>query len=368
MALFATTSHECSRLPRREKWRTDGEADQTRMEYLLKHELQTAHPWVERCRQTPRFGVLLLDPFHDWKSAIQTAQFIETLGYDSLWIQDHPGTGCADCWITLAALAQATRRIRLGSGVSCLPFRSPWHLARLAVDVDRLSNGRLILGIGIGDFQFEFQQLGVPWLDTRTRQQALEETVQILEGLWSGEPLSYHGTFFQVEQATITPRPIQHPRIPIMIGGGGEKVTLRQVAAYADMSNFAPHPAAGKASTHKDILRKYRVLAAHCTAQGRRYETILRSFLHFPVLLAHTTSEVEAKQTRDPFGYREFMLPAQLAGTPAEMIHSYQALIECGVQYFIAGVYVDDRETLCLLAEEVIPRLRPASGRVSAHA
>src|ERR1019366_3545420 len=133
------------------------------------------------------------------------------------------------------------------ASVSGICYRNPVLLARMAADVDRASHGRLVLGLGIGDDPGEFEKLGIPFPGTRERQAMLEETIQIVQGLWRGETLTFQGTHFQVQQATGYPLPVQHPRVPLLIGGGGERVTLRQVAQYADMSNFGPHIWTGSA-------------------------------------------------------------------------------------------------------------------------
>lgn len=180
-----------------------------------------------------------------------------------------------------------------------------------------------------------------------------------MQGLWNEQPLTYKGNYFQTREAFITPGPLQQPYVPILIGGGGEQITLRQVAQYADMSNFAVHPWTGSAFSLEDVLRKYTALHAHYEMLGHPYDAILRSYSNV-TLLARNHSEVEAKKSIDPLDIQDFLLSSMVAGTPAELIRYYQALVDCGVQYFIVGVYSQDRETLSLLAEEVIPALTPA--------
>src|SRR5262249_42980805 len=146
------------------------------------------HPWVAEGQKTIRFGVSLVDPRADWAAYIKKVQQAEVLGFDTIWVPDHPAL-YADCWTTLAALAVQTQTIRLGL-VNCVPFRNPALLARLAADVDRLSNGRLVLGLGIGDDEQEAAQLGFSFPHPRERQQALEEAVQIILGLWGPTPFT----------------------------------------------------------------------------------------------------------------------------------------------------------------------------------
>src|SRR5690242_19571591 len=132
------------------------------------------HPWVQEGLQQLRAGVGFLDTGIDWHRTREYVQAAEELGYDSLWVPDHPLL-MPDCWAHLAALTAITRTIRLGPLVNCIGYRSPLALARAANDIDRWSQGRLVLGLGIGDFDFEFAQLGLPVRRVRERQEALEE-------------------------------------------------------------------------------------------------------------------------------------------------------------------------------------------------
>lgn len=127
------------------------------------------HPWVTSGVGEVRFGPVV-HPAPDAERLREQAQLIESLGYDAIWTYDHPTfLGAADCWITLALLATATSTIRLGSAVSCIAYRSPVVLARMAADVDQLSHGRLVLGVGVGDNADEFAQLGLPFPKLRDR-------------------------------------------------------------------------------------------------------------------------------------------------------------------------------------------------------
>jgi alkanesulfonate monooxygenase SsuD/methylene tetrahydromethanopterin reductase-like flavin-dependent oxidoreductase (luciferase family) len=315
----------------------------------------SAHPWVAAGQTTVRFG--LLPGLEDWPSYLNLARMAEESGFDSFWVADHPLNG-HDCWTTLAALAATTSTIRLGSATSCVYFRSPALLARVAADVDRISNGRLALGVGIGDNQGEFAALHIPWLKASERQQALEETVQIVRGLWSEEPFTYQGTRFQLTEATGAPGPVQQPHVPLLIAGGGERGTLRQVAQYADMTNFGPHPHVGSAFTLDDVRRKYDVLRRYCEEFGRPYHAILRSYIDLPIL-AETQEAADAKYQAMPAGARAYLGPAIHGRTPDETIVHYRDLVQAGVQYFM--LMLDDLETFRLLGERVIPALQSSS-------
>jgi alkanesulfonate monooxygenase SsuD/methylene tetrahydromethanopterin reductase-like flavin-dependent oxidoreductase (luciferase family) len=262
-----------------------------------------------------------------------------------------------DCWTLLTALAMATKKIRLISLVSCIYYRHPALLARQAADVDRVSNGRLVLGIGIGDDTPEFAQLCLPFPPMRERQEALEETIQIVHGLWNSAPFTYRGKYFQVNDAAIAPRPVQQPHVPLLIGGGGERVTLRQVARYADMSNFGAHEWSGSAFEVTDVQRKYAALRRHCEELGRPYDSVLRSHYTPLLTLAETPDAVERKKSTARIPDRH-LHTVPLFATPAEAISHYQALADAGVRYFLASVNGYDLETVHLLAEQVIPAIR----------
>jgi len=171
------------------------------------------------------------------RQLLETGRLAEALGYDAFLIGDHPARG-PEPWLHLAALAMATQRIRLGSLVNCVHYRHPLMVARLAADLDHMSDGRVILGLGIGWDTVEFTSFGIPFLPARQRQAALEEALAILRGVWGDSPFTLQGLYFQVENAQVVPPPVQRPSPPIIIAGGGERVTLRQVARYADACNF----------------------------------------------------------------------------------------------------------------------------------
>lgn len=317
--------------------------------------MRPPHPWVTAGRNTIRFGVIPLDDLGDWPAYVQMARTAEALGFDSFWSPDHP-MGGHGCWTALAAVAAATTRIRVGSATSCVSFRHPAVLARAAADVDRISHGRLVLGVGIGDHPHEFAQLGIPLLSVRERQQALEEAVQIVRGLWSEQPFTYQGAHFHVAEATGAPGPVQQPYVPLLIAGGGERVTLRQVAQYADVSNFGPHRDVGSAFTPDDVRRKYDVLRRQCEVAGRPYDAILRTSIDF-LMLADTPAAAQAKVAAMPAQARAYFgaIAHPLGATPAEAIAYFRGLVAAGVQYFLLILWPHDDETLRLLGEQVMP-------------
>jgi alkanesulfonate monooxygenase SsuD/methylene tetrahydromethanopterin reductase-like flavin-dependent oxidoreductase (luciferase family) len=316
------------------------------------------HPWVAEGAQRVRFAIG--DVFLDqWSETVAFVRRAEELGFDSYWAYDHPNR-IIDTWTKLAALATATERIRLISLVSCVFYRSPYLLARQAADVDRISGGRLVLGVGIGDDQDEFHEMGVPFPPARRRQQAMSEALDVIQGLWTGEPFSYRGEFFEVNDAVMTPGPVQSPHVPILIGGGGERVTLRQVAERADVSNMSPHEWAGSAFSSQDVVRKYDVLRTHCREVGRDFESILRTHYSPLLTLAGDEDELEKKRLTTRIPDAELHTVPVFA-TPDQAIGHYQGLVDAGVQYFLMLVNGRDDETVELLAKHVIPSIRPTS-------
>jgi alkanesulfonate monooxygenase SsuD/methylene tetrahydromethanopterin reductase-like flavin-dependent oxidoreductase (luciferase family) len=314
-----------------------------------------AHPWITEGERTIRYGILS-NIFLGWEGLLKEVLSIEELGYDAACIFDHPvSTGSPDCWTTLAMLAVATKRIRLMSYVSSTSYRHPALLARMAADVDRVSQGRLVLGLGMGDDKIEFEQLGIPMTSVSERQEKLEENVQLIKELWRGETINYQGQHFQLHQMNGYPFPVQQPHVPLLIGGGGERVTLRQVAQYADMSNFGPHVWTGSAFALEDVQRKYEALSSYCKQFNRSPRSVLHSYFVPTLLLARTPEELAAKQLLYPL--REDAVKGAIVGTVEEVKTQIQTLVNMGMQYFIMYVFPNDTETLEIFSHEIMPAI-----------
>jgi alkanesulfonate monooxygenase SsuD/methylene tetrahydromethanopterin reductase-like flavin-dependent oxidoreductase (luciferase family) len=318
----------------------------------------TTHPWVQDGRGRIRLGIGVTAnaPAVDWPTRLDTARAAEDLGVDSLWVPDHPARSM-DCWTTLVGLAAVTRRMRLGSLVSCVLYRPPWSTARYAADVDRISGGRLVLGLGAGHTRTEFEYLGLPFPPPLERNRALKMTIEEVKRRWYGPPLELtgSGTTQRVHGDALRWPPVQQPRVPLLIGGSGEKVTLRRVAEYADMCNIEtrlPHD-----DTAQDVRRKFQILCGYCESIGRPYESIIRSHVQNTVVLAPTDELAQRKQEALPAVYRE--RGNVTVRTPAELIEYYRPLVRAGVQYLIANLAThDDVETIELLARQVLPELQ----------
>ncbi len=312
------------------------------------------HPWVAQWQTKPGFAVSIYPNPPDWPRFIAHVQWMEAHGIDAYFSYDHPAAN-ADCWTALAALAASTSTIRLGTAIDCVYYRSPYMLARQAADVDRISGGRLVLGIGIGDLPKEFADMGLEYPAAPIRQRALDEALTILRGLWSGESFSHKGEQFEAHtDGTFLP-PVQQPHVPIIIAGGGEKVTLRQVAQWADASNMGAHESIGGAYQPTDVARKFAKLDEHLAAHGRPSESVLRSQFTMPLIVSETRAALEKKMAAMPQDVLAWCGAALFAGTPDEAIAFYRDLWDKGFQYFIANILAGDEESVELLAEAIIP-------------
>jgi len=184
-----------------------------------------------------KFGIYLpnFGPYGEARVLANLAQDAENSGWDGFFIWDHIAgwtLPMVDPWVALAAVAVSTHRIRIGTTVTPLPRRRPWKLAREAVSIDHLSGGRLTLGVGIGGGDAEWARLGEQ-PDLKQRGAMLDEALSVLVGLWSGEPFSYAGQYYHIENARFLPRPLQQPHIPIWVGGvWPNKAPFRRAARW----------------------------------------------------------------------------------------------------------------------------------------
>jgi F420-dependent oxidoreductase-like protein len=204
----------------------------------------------------------------------EIARAAEAAGLESLWVMDHlfqlpedtgwggPEEPMLEAYSTLGFLAGVTERVRLGALVGCALFRNPAILVKTATTVDVLSGGRLTFGIGAGWYAREARGLGVAFPERRERFARLEETLRIARQLWSDDRSPFSGPFTTLPEPIVRPQPLARPRPPIMVGGNGERRTLRLVARYADACNFL-------VLGPDEVRAKLEVLRAHCDAEGR---------------------------------------------------------------------------------------------------
>jgi F420-dependent oxidoreductase-like protein len=306
------------------------------------------------------FGVTLPQIKRSWQECREAARTFEELGFDSVWVCDHlygvpmPQLPILEAWSLLAAVAAVTERVELGTLVTPPFFRSPAVLAKQIATVDQISCGRVIAGLGAGWFQPEFEQLGLPFPGTAARLRALEEMVQIMKSLWTEERTSFQGAHFQVKDALLEPKPVRVP--PILIGGGGEKVTLAIAARHADQWN-------NMAVFQGRLAHKVEVLKRRCDETGRDFAT-LRVSQQCNVIIAEDEETARAhlaKASRIYGGHMGAGLEAHgIWGTPERVVEGIERHVALGCTGFIIEFFGrDTREPARLFAEAVLPRFRP---------
>jgi F420-dependent oxidoreductase-like protein len=221
----------------------------------------------------------------------ELAREAEAAGFSSFWVMDHffqlPRHGEIDdpmleAYSALCFVAAVTERMQLGTMVTGVTYRHPGVLVKAATTLDVLSGGRAALGIGAAWFDKEHVGLGIPFPTLKTRFEMLEETLQIAHQMWSDDRAPYHGNHYQLAEPISRPRSIRRPRPPIVVGGRGERKTLRLVAQYGDGCNFSMFhhgPDLSSADSMAEVRHKLRVLRAHCEALGRPFEEIERTVL-----------------------------------------------------------------------------------------
>ena len=294
-----------------------------------------------------------------WDRITETAELIEAAGYDSIWVYDHfhnhpvpSQESVFEAWTLMAALAATTRRVRLGQMCTCVPYRSPALLAKIAVSVDAICKGRLDVGIGAGWSTHEFKGYGYPYPPDGVRLDMLEEAAQVLKAMWTSDEAYFQGEHYVLDGAITRPRSMQDPHPPLWIAGAGEKRTLRIVARYGDYANFS-----GDIETFR---HKSKVLAGHCEAEGRDFSEIGRS-VHLMSVIGRDEADLAAKlaiaarrrnSTPAEFADEHFAVTVDRA---VEMMDEFRSE---GCSDMILYFYdMGEADSLELFASEVIPRL-----------
>ena len=309
-----------------------------------------------------RFGIQTGQQGVAWADMLDLWQKADAWGYDTLWNFDHfypifvdPEGPCFEGWTTLAALAQATKRARIGHLVNGNTYRHPCITAKMAATLDHVSGGRLNLGIGAGWFELEHKSFGIDFKTVGGRVEALDEACQIIRGMFTQDKTTLHGKHYTVTDAMGLPKPVQQPHPPIMIGGTGKRKLLRIVAKHADMWNAAA-PA-------DDMRALIDVIARHGDDVGRDTSVIEKTIM-LP-LCYRAAPEREAfmcnlvasmRQTTPELARRQIMI-----GGSAECLETVERYARVGVTHFIfmtfAPYFVDEIQAF---AEEVIPKVRSA--------
>ncbi len=289
------------------------------------------------------------------------AQEAEAAGLASFWVMDHffqlPRHGAVEepmleAYAALAYVAAVTRRMRLGTMVTGVTYRHPGVLVKSVTTLDVLSGGRASLGIGAAWFDREHEGLGIPFPALKERFERLEETLQIAHQMWSGEVGPFTGKHYQLAETLCQPLPVQRPHPPIVVGGRGERKTLRLVARYGDACNFTLFnhlPDLSAPAALEEVRHKLEVLRGHCDTLGRPYEEIERTVLGW---LPMTDT------------------PKEGSFTPDQAIAVLERYAELGVDHLLIATSTlfskgPDAATFRLLREEIVPRAAelPVTGR-----
>ena len=311
-----------------------------------------------------KFGVQATQAGASWDELLSLWQELDgDSNFDHLWLMDHFVTGmgaamgsegpCMEGWTALAALAQATSRVRLGIMVTGNTYRQPAVLAKMATTVDQISDGRLEFGIGGAWHTYEHEAFAIPFHTTKERLERLDEAVQVIKLLWTQTRPTFQGRYYQLDQPPYNPPNVQQPHPPILIGGGGEKRTLRTVAKYADATNVSGTP--------EEVRHKYEVLEQHCKEVGRDFNEIRRT-IQVPLFL----NEDPAFQQRVVQGMMAFRGGTEeearrsvLMGSVDDVKNGVQAFADAGVQEIIVAQFPRfHRNSILRFSQDVIPAFR----------
>ena len=297
-------------------------------------------------------------------------QYVDAdLPFASAWVYDHFHTvpvptdeATHEAWTLMSAFAASTRRVRLGQMCTCMSYRNPAYLAKVAATVDIVSGGRVEMGIGAGWYEHEWRAYGYGFPSAGERLGRLEEGVQIMRQLWQTGKATLDGRYYQADGAICRPLPLQEGGIPLWVAGGGEKKTLRIAAQYASHTNFDGSP--------DGFARKSQILAGHCRDVGRDFESIVRS-ADYGVVIGATEAEVKDRLAWIHDHYEPLVDSGRLAaldrqfasgplvGTPEQIVEKLRAMQALGLKYaitnFAEAAY--DRSGIDLFADEVIPAL-----------
>ena len=316
-----------------------------------------------------RLDLAGIAPADQWATMRGLAQAADNLPFESIWVYDHFHTVPVptrevthEAWTLMSAFAAATTRVRLGQMCTCMGYRNPAYLAKVASTIDLISGGRVEMGIGGGWYEHEWRAYGYGFPRAGDRLGMLDEGVQIMRQLWTTGEATLAGKHYQVDGAIGRPVPLQEGGIPLWIAGGGERKTLRIAAKYGQYTNFD--------STPDVFKRKSEILAEHCKDVGTDFDAIVRSS-NFNIIIGETDKDVADKLAWARAHY-EPLIPADalernykmlstgpLVGTPEKIAEHLTEMAELGmayaITYFIDAAY--DRSSIDLFATKVIPEL-----------
>jgi F420-dependent oxidoreductase-like protein len=316
-----------------------------------------------------RLDLTDIDPADQWSAMLDVVRTAEEGPFESVWVYDHFHTvpiptdeATHEAWSLMAAFGAVTNRVRLGQMCTCMGYRNPAYLAKVAATVDLVSGGRVEMGIGGGWYEHEWRAYGYGFPTAGERLGQLDEGVQIMRQLWTTGTAKLDGKHYQVDGAIARPLPLQEGGIPLWIAGGGEKKTLRIAAKYASYTNFAGDP---EGFTHKS-----EVLAAHCADVGTDFGGIVRS-ANYNVVIGETEKDVRDRLAWIRSRYEPHMGPEDvesryqlfangpMVGTPEQIVERLKEMNGLGmtyaITYFAEAAY--DRSGIDLFAREVVPAL-----------
>ncbi|MCW2514159.1 MAG: class F420-dependent oxidoreductase [Mycobacterium sp.] len=305
-----------------------------------------------------------------WRVMRDLATYADGGAWDSLWVYDHFHTvpvptdeATHEAWSLMSAYAATTTRIKLGQMCTAMSYRNPAYLAKVAATVDIISGGRVQMGIGAGWYEHEWRAYGYGFPSAGVRLARLDEGVQIMRDAWRDGRVSFEGKHYQVNDAIVAPKPLQEGGIPLWIAGGGEKVTLKIAAKYAQYTNFTSEP--------EGFAHKSKVLEEHCANVGTDYGAIVRSS-NFNAIVGSSEAEVAERVERvrarqigkaDPEAVEAMLAnatsPDSATGTPEQIVERLTRMRDLGCEYailyFPEAAY--DRSGIELFEREVIPAL-----------
>lgn len=304
-----------------------------------------------------------------WPAMRDLVQRAETGPWESIWVYDHFHTtpeptdeATHEAWTLMAAFAAVTDRVRLGQMCTCMGYRNPAYLAKVAATVDHVSGGRLEMGIGGGWYEHEWRAYGYGFPRPGHRLAMLDEGVQIMRQMWTDGRATLDGEHYQVDGAICRPLPLQAGGPPLWIAGGGEKKTLRIAARFARYTNFD--------GTLEGFRHKSQILAEHCRDVGTDFSAITRS-ANYNVVIGRDEAEVEDRLAAVRARYASHLSPGRLdrtmhglrngplVGTPERIVETLQELRETGmtyaITYFADAAY--DTSGIDLFVDEVVPAL-----------
>ncbi len=327
-----------------------------------------------------RMDLVGIAPDQHWGTMLGLAKRLDdNPDWESLWVFDHFHTvpepsqeATHEAWSLMAAFAASTSRVRLGQMCTCMSYRNPAYLAKVAATIDVISGGRVEMGIGGGWYEHEWRAFGYGFPSAGERLGRLRDGVEIFRQMWTTGGATHAGKYYTVDGAIGQPRPLQGTSlpgsaangIPMWIAGGGEKVTLKIAAEYADYTNFDGSP--------EGFAAKSEILRGHCETVGRDFGSIVRS-ANYNISIGETQAEVDDRIAAVEDVYRKVGVSDKVvqdriagfrsdlgAGTPEQIVERLQALEKAGMSYaivnFAEAAY--DTSGIEMFETQVIPALR----------